>query len=53
MEMTYRCSCDPVPQIEARRGHPPNIHEAVEAYLGSLIAHDEPIPPPMRERFRP
>jgi predicted RNase H-like HicB family nuclease len=26
-----------------------NIHEAVEGYLESLKAHDEPIPPPIEE----
>lgn len=26
-----------------------NIHEAIEGYLESLKAHDEPIPPPIEE----
>ena len=26
-----------------------NIQEAIEGYLESLKAHDEPIPPPIRE----
>jgi predicted RNase H-like HicB family nuclease len=26
-----------------------NIHEAIEGYLESLQAHDEPIPPPIEE----
>lgn len=26
-----------------------NVQEAVEAYLESLLAHDEPIPPPVKE----
>jgi predicted RNase H-like HicB family nuclease len=26
-----------------------NIHEAIEGYIESLKAHDEPIPPPIEE----
>ncbi len=26
-----------------------NLHEAIEGYLESLKAHDEPIPPPIEE----
>ncbi len=26
-----------------------NIHEAIEAYVESLRAHDEPVPPPIDE----
>ena len=28
-----------------------NIHEAIEVYLESLKAHDEPIPPSIQEEF--
>lgn len=28
-----------------------NIQEAIEAYLESLKAHDEPIPPPIEEEI--
>lgn len=28
-----------------------NIHEAIEVYLESLKAHDEPIPPPIEEEL--
>jgi predicted RNase H-like HicB family nuclease len=28
-----------------------NIHEAIEGYLESLKAHDEPIPPPIEEEL--
>ncbi|MCD4785075.1 MAG: type II toxin-antitoxin system HicB family antitoxin [Candidatus Eremiobacteraeota bacterium] len=28
-----------------------NIHEAIEAYLESLKAHDEPIPPSINEEI--
>ena len=28
-----------------------NVQEAIEAYLESLKAHNEPIPPPIEEEF--
>lgn len=38
-----------ISQGSTRAGALSNIHEAIEGYLESLKAHDEPIPPPIEE----
>ena len=38
-----------ISQGQTRREALKNIEEAIEAYLESLKAHDEPIPPPIEE----
>ena len=38
-----------ISQGTTRREALSNIQEAIEAYLESLRAHDEPIPPPIEE----
>ena len=38
-------------QGETRKEALLNIQEAIELYLGSLSAHDDPIPPPITEEI--
>ncbi len=40
-----------VSQGESREEAAANIKEAIELYLESLQAHDEPIPPPITEEL--
>ena len=40
-----------VSQGETREEATGNIKEAIELYLESLAAHDEPIPPPITEEL--
>lgn len=40
-----------VSQGETRAEALANVREAIEAYLESLSAHDEPIPPPIEEEL--
>jgi len=40
-----------ISQGETREEATANIKEAIELYLESLAAHDEPIPPPITEEL--
>ena len=38
-----------ISQGKSRQEALTNVHEAIEAYMESLKAHDEPVPPPIEE----
>ena len=40
-----------ISQGQTRKEAVENVREAIEAYLDSLEAHDEPIPPPITEEL--